>query len=118
MKRGSQLYASILVPFCFVTAICLSCRSGPEPRTLVRGTATDSITAEPIDSAQIVIGDTILQPRVVYSNSQGKYAVYPDTFGVLPIYCRKDNYSSKVISIDLTTGQDVYDNVDFELVPE
>ena len=111
---------TMLLLLCSTVFISFYCEERPEPRNLIRGTVTDSITGAPIDSAQITVGDTLgdtVSPvKIFYSNQQGKYEAYPYTSGVVQVFCRKETYSTKMINLDLTTNRDVYENVDFELV--
>jgi hypothetical protein len=97
--------------------VCLHCGHSREPRNLITGTVTDSLTGAPIDSAQVVIGDTLISMKVFYTNPQGYYTAFLDTFGVVQIFCRKDTYRTKQRTMDLSSNLDVYRDVDFELQP-
>lgn len=111
--RCFALAALVAVGF----AVCLQCRGKPEPRNLIIGTVTDSLTGAPIDSAQVVIGDTLTSSRIYYSDAQGRYAAYPFTSGIVEVYCRKASYHTRQRTVDLSPNQDIYRNVDFILRP-
>lgn len=94
------------------------CNSKREPRNLIRGTVTDSATGTPIDSAQIVIIDTISLSRVFYADHLGNYQANPDTTGIVQVFCRKEEYITKMTTVDLTTNKDIYGNINFELIKQ
>lgn len=113
----SRLLGLILILY-FLLSIFISCSHKPEPRNLIVGIITDSLTGVPIDSAQIVIADTISLTRVFYSDKQGRYQAYPDTSGVVQVFCMKSTYKTKITTVDLTTNEDVYESINFELVKQ
>lgn len=98
-------------------AVCLHCRHKPEPRNLIIGTVTDSLTGAPIDSAQLVIGDTLTSAKIYYTDARGRYVAHPFTSGIVEVYCRKAAYETRLRTVDLSTNLDVYRDVDFELRP-
>jgi len=93
----------------------IGCRGAPMPIYEVFGTVTDSITAEAIDSAQIVLGDTLNSVEIFYTNSAGNYTAHPHNDGIIEIFCRKTGYSTKVISLELKLRQYKYKDINFEL---
>jgi len=116
MTASNTNRIGLLLLIFLVALACNSCRTGPEPLYLIRGTVTDSVTGAPIDSAQVTVGDTISPVVVFHSNQHGEYAAYPDTFGVVHLYCRKEAYLTRMIDVELVGGKFVYKDVDFELV--
>ena len=83
----------------------------------IRGTVTDSITGEPLDSAQVyylyldstyipVITDTLGQFRYEHMYSMPS-----------PLTCTKEGYITKEIVIQRMKYLYRYDNIDFQLVP-
>lgn len=94
----------------------VGCSTGPEPVYVIKGTITDSVTGAPIDSAQIIVGDTTTSTKIFYSGPQGHYKAYPDTVGRVQVFCRKATYQTKVITVELAVSRFLYEGRDFELV--
>lgn len=109
---------AVLLLLCSTVFIGFYCSTGPEPISIIKGTVTNSITGAAVDSAQIVVGDTITSTKIFYSDQQGKYEAYPDTVGTVQVFCRKETYQTKMITVDLAVNQFVYENVNFELVKD
>ena len=108
-----------LVCILIFSIVLISCNpnAGPHPEEYDRisGFVVDSLTNLPIDSAQIIIGDTLSSSLITYTNNEGWFTKIPDTFGIVDVYCRKTDYLTKKKTVDLTVDYLIINDFNFKL---
>jgi len=110
-------YVLIFIIFIGVISFfCCNDKSLLDPVTVVSGIVTDSITGEPIDSAILCYNDTIECISYVYSDSAGYY-YFSQGWGYIDmtLFCSKEGYYSKSVSINSTKFKHIFENINFEL---
>ncbi len=116
MKNQKKHLLATGLLFYFILLNCNDTTSHePFPLDRISGKVIDSITGLAIDSAEVIFGDTLSSTINTYSNSEGLYFIYPGTTGVVNIYCRKENYVTKMKSLDLPYDNLIITDFNFEL---
>jgi len=110
----------VLIFIIFIGVISFFCCSDKgvqgDPATSISGNVVDSITRLPIDSAKICIYDTVDCAVFGYTDSIGYYQYTVFGYQEVLLYCRKEGYRSKSISVTTSKYNTTITDANFELV--
>jgi len=89
---------------------------GPDPSSTFSGIVVDSITGLPVDSAQIIYGDTLSSTLYTYTNTDGEYIISIGKVGIVDVYCRKESYLTEMKPLDIPNTNSIISDFDFKLI--
>jgi len=83
----------------------------------VFGHVLDSNTGTPIESALILVDDTLTTTDTFWTDSTGYYHAILSLGKEQQIFCLKGGFATKSTSVSLGVNKPVADTIDFDLVP-
>lgn len=102
-----------------LSALLIACNQPDQPIdrvTSIRGWVVDSLTAEPVAGAAVVLHDTSQIELFPVTDSVGRFSVGDFGFGTFRLYCLKDGYATKYLDVTSSQGSSIIDSVIIELV--
>ncbi|MFQ5453763.1 MAG: hypothetical protein ACE5D6_06215 [Candidatus Zixiibacteriota bacterium] len=121
------MYHKCILLIIYLSCIIISCNSSISDGggfTKINGIVIDSTTKVPLDLVNLFLDDTtivlpndsiVIEPLLT-TDSSGTYSLSFQGGGTFNIYALKEGYYSKLQTVTTTSPNQIFNNIDFELV--
>ena len=116
LKRIYRMTVMVLAAICLIlSGGCRLQTTDTGPTTTFLGTVVDSATMIPIDSARVVLSDTLEGYEAAFSDSTGRFELVGRGVGRFDVFCQKQGYNTKSVTLFSNFLRNRFDDMRFAL---